>query len=144
MFISITLSQQLTVYYPNLKQGNKPTPLSRRRSSTLRQGQRFNSHQNRETQRNCSLLTKLSPELRLLIWELVLGGLRLHIIQRTNRRLGHIVCPASDCDTCECSGLSQPAKDGDLRYDRQNLLGLSKTCNQMCIGYKNIPLQPGA
>ena len=28
-----------------------------------------------------------------MIWESVLGGHRLHILQRTNRQLGHIICP---------------------------------------------------
>ena len=58
------------------------------------------------------LLTKLSSELRLMIWERVLGGSRLHIIQRPGRRLAHIICPdALLCDICQ-DGLPQPVKDG--------------------------------
>lgn len=58
------------------------------------------------------LLSKLSPELRLMIWEMVLAWSRLHIIQRPGRRLGHIICPgAPSCEICQ-DGLPQPVKDG--------------------------------
>ncbi|EPS30271.1 hypothetical protein PDE_05222 [Penicillium oxalicum 114-2] len=46
-----------------------------------------------QPQPECHLLTRLSLELRLMIWESVLGGHRLHILQRANRQLGHIICP---------------------------------------------------
>lgn len=80
------------------------------------------------SQTDCALLTKLAPEIRLLIWKFVLGGQRLHIIQRTHRRLGYIVCQ-DPCEVCR-GGLHQPVKDSD-QWLTQNLLSLPLTCKQM-------------
>lgn len=68
-----------------------------------------------------------------MIWELVVGGLRIHIIQRINQRLGYLICPleAEPCDLCDGTGLPQPAKIGGLDFGIRNLLGLPKTCKQM-------------
>jgi hypothetical protein len=81
-------------------------------------------------QPDCSLLINLAPELRLLIWEMVVGGMRIHIIQRPNRRMGHIVC--SHAETCDiCSGnVPQLAKDEEARRKTQ-LLSLALTCKLM-------------
>jgi len=80
-----------------------------------------------------------------MIWEYVLGSQRLHIIQRSGQRLGHIVCPLSEnatsdktrrrvhgnfCEICTGAGIAQPVKDGDLRR-RDMLLGLALTSRQM-------------
>lgn len=36
-----------------------------------------------------------------MIWEEVLGGMRIHIVQRSDRRMSHVVCPATEaCDIC--------------------------------------------
>lgn len=99
----------------------------------------------------CRLLS-LSPELRMMIWELVLGGHRLHIIQRNPQRLGSIICPLSSteaptkpqragepfCEICQGGGIPQPAKEADLaRAGRgaggngDRLLALALTCKQM-------------
>jgi hypothetical protein len=64
---------------------NKPPPLPYPRHSS--------SPHTPQSQPKCAILTRLSPELRLIIWEMVLGGHRLHIIQRSGQRLGHIICP---------------------------------------------------
>jgi hypothetical protein len=87
-----------------------------------------------------------------MIWEYVLGGQRIHIIQCSQQRLGHVVCPSplhkgtetsskhharrnSDqfCDICHGTGIPQPAKEGDLARSRNKvmLLGLALTCRQM-------------
>ncbi|KAJ5891391.1 uncharacterized protein N7473_007619 [Penicillium subrubescens] len=66
-------------------QNNKPPPLPYPRHSS--------SPHTPQSQPKCAILTRLSPELRLIIWEMVLGGHRLHIIQRSGQRLGHIICP---------------------------------------------------
>ena len=91
-----------------------------------------------------------------MIWELALGGLRLHILQCSHQRLGHMVCPldaattpskqqngekiarsASDpfCEICQGSGIPQPVKESDLSHhqERKNLLGLALTCRQMYV-----------
>ena len=100
-------------------------------------------------QQQSPLLCKLSPELRLVIWENVLGGSRLHIIQRTRRRLGYIVCPETgSCEICR-GGLPQPVRDGGrslaLAWTESDgpsressstggelgLLSLALTCRQM-------------
>ncbi|PLB39080.1 uncharacterized protein BDW47DRAFT_124718 [Aspergillus candidus] len=74
------------------------------------------------------LLGKLSPELRLLIWEFVFADLRLHIVQRPNRRMGHVVCPgtAVSCEICQ-GGLPCPKKGPS------GLLALSMVCKQTHI-----------
>ncbi|KAF3387635.1 hypothetical protein F1880_000603 [Penicillium rolfsii] len=64
---------------------NKPPPLAHLRPAC--------SPHTPQSQPQCALLTRLSPELRLIIWEMVLGGHRLHIIQRSGQRLGHVICP---------------------------------------------------
>lgn len=59
-----------------------------------------------------------------MIWEMVLGGMRIHIIQRPNRRMGHVVCPqTSACDICR-GGLPGTKESAGL-------LALSMTCKQM-------------
>ena len=122
--------------------GNKPPPLPR--------SQRIEASQ---AQPQSRLLARLSPELRLMIWESVLGDQRIHIIQRSQQRLGHVVCPSpphegtktsspkhhtrrnSDhfCDICHGTGIPQPAKEGDLARSKNKvmLLGLALTCRQM-------------
>ncbi|KAJ6110636.1 hypothetical protein N7486_002871 [Penicillium sp. IBT 16267x] len=123
-------------------QSNKPPSLPRSRRRTLTTAQ---------PQPQCRLLSRLSPELRLMIWEMVLGGQRLHIIQRNNQRLGHIVCPLgtrnptsakekttrqahdSSCEICHGHGIPQPVKEGDLAHVRRTakLLSPALTCRQM-------------
>ncbi|KAJ5095817.1 hypothetical protein NUU61_005173 [Penicillium alfredii] len=114
-------------------QTNKPPPLPRTRRRTLAAPQ---------AQSQCRLLTRLSPELRVMIWEFALGGLHLHIIQRSGQRLGHVVCPASTsasskdapfCEICHGGGIAQPVKEGDLvRAGRQDrLLGVPMACRHM-------------
>jgi hypothetical protein len=63
--------------------GNKPPPLPRKRPQI----------QCPQPQPQSRLLARLSPELRLMIWEYVLGGQRIHIIQKSQQRLGHVLCP---------------------------------------------------
>ncbi|KAJ6131415.1 hypothetical protein N7523_001875 [Penicillium sp. IBT 18751x] len=116
-------------------QSNKPPALPRRRR-TLSGWQ---------PQPQCYLLSRLSPELRLMIWEYVLGSHRLHIIQRSGQKLGHMVCPLSEnrtidktrrrvygnfCEICTGAGIAQPVKEGDL-HRRDFLLGLALTSRQI-------------
>ncbi|KAJ5722422.1 hypothetical protein N7488_000457 [Penicillium malachiteum] len=128
-------------------QSNKPSPLprSRRRTLTLPQ-----------PQLQCHLLSRLSPEIRLMIWEMVLNGRRFHIIQRSHQRLGHIVCPHSGtsspsdkrasrrardpfCEICNGGGIPQPVKEGDLNTRaKATLLNLALTSRQ--IYYESIHL----
>lgn len=92
-----------------------------------------------------------------MIWEYVLGGQRIHIIQRSRQRLGHVVCPvplgvetttsspsASNhhtsrntelyCEICHGGGIPQPAKEGDLaRRKKSMLLGLALSCRLMYV-----------
>jgi hypothetical protein len=84
-------------------------------------------------QTECLMLRKLAPEIRLMIWETLLAGLRLHIIQRSQRRLGFVVCP-QEKDSCEIcrGGLHQPVKDGE-RCSDWPLLSLPMTCKQMYV-----------
>ncbi|KAJ6021792.1 hypothetical protein N7540_007296 [Penicillium herquei] len=129
-------------------QSNKPPPLPRSRRRTLTIPQ---------PQLQCHLLSRLSPELRLMIWEMVLGGRRFHIIQRSNQRLGHIVCPHSGtstpsakdkasqrardafCEICHGGGIPQPVKEGDLNTrTKETLLNLALTSRQ--IYYESIHL----
>ncbi|GES61385.1 hypothetical protein ATEIFO6365_0011004400 [Aspergillus terreus] len=78
------------------------------------------------TQSQCSLLSKLSPELRLLIWEMVLGGMRIHIIQRANRCMGHVVCPrTAACEICQGGRAPSPTPT------QSAILALSLTCKQI-------------
>ncbi|KAJ6171916.1 hypothetical protein N7470_000983 [Penicillium chermesinum] len=122
-------------------QSNKPPPLPR-------SGRRTRSDP--QPQPQCGLLSRLSPELRLIIWEMALGGRRIHIIQR-NQRLGHIVCPLREtmpssakiktqqgarnpfCEICNGGGIPQPVKEGDLinANNGDMLLGLALTCRQI-------------
>lgn len=115
--------------------GNKPPPLPRHQTIAIP-----------SPQPQSRLLTRLSPELRLMIWEFVLADQRIHIIQCTKQRLGHVVCPCtlepkssplprhqnSKCEICHGTGISQPAKEADLlRWNKVKLLGLALTCRQM-------------
>lgn len=119
--------------------GNKPPPLLRSRRRTIASIQ---------PQLQSRLLSRLSPELRVMIWEMVMGDKRLHIIQRSQQRLGHIVCPLSIsatsaktrcqtresfCEICHGGGIPQPVKEGDLMRGRDGdmLLGLPLACRQM-------------
>ncbi|KAL2216636.1 hypothetical protein M432DRAFT_633827 [Thermoascus aurantiacus ATCC 26904] len=111
-------------------QSNKPSALPRPRRRTLAgRGQPQKADDTRQNA-GCLILTKLSPEIRLMIWEEALGGFRLHIIQRSHRRLGHVICPLTDsCEICR-GGLSQPVKDGEVPSE-WNLLSLPMTCKQI-------------
>ncbi|KAE8149361.1 hypothetical protein BDV25DRAFT_156448 [Aspergillus avenaceus] len=116
-------------------QNNKPTALSRsRRASTLsgrtQTEKQPNPAQHRNMQRQCSLLTRLCPELRLMIWEMVLGGQRIHIVQRPDHRMSHVVCPLTDaCDICR-GDVPQPVK-GRKAQSIGHLLSLPITCKQI-------------
>lgn len=82
-----------------------------------------------------------------MIWELVLGDNRFHIIQRTGQRLGHIVCPLgttpsakptkpqhktrSFCEICHGGGIPQPMKEDP--NTKSNLLSLALTSRQMYL-----------
>ena len=107
---------------------NKPSGLPRSRRYSAVQSQRMSSKPDTRTewaiQSQSALLARLSPELRLMIWEMVLGGMRIHIVQRQNRRMGHIVCPqTSACDICRGGLPGMKVSAG--------LLALSMTCKQM-------------
>ncbi|RAK97817.1 uncharacterized protein BO80DRAFT_427875 [Aspergillus ibericus CBS 121593] len=105
-------------------QNNKPPTLPRRRYSI--QTQRTDTRTLWTPQPQSTLLTKLSPELRLMIWELLLGGMRIHIVQRANRQMGHVVCPQTGaCDVCR-GGLP-----GMKEVDGGRLLALARTCKQI-------------
>ncbi|KAJ5500298.1 hypothetical protein N7453_009349 [Penicillium expansum] len=130
-------------------QSNKPSPLPRRQTIAIP-----------SPQLQSRLLTRLSPELRLMIWEFVLADQRIHIIQCSKQRLGHVVCPCAlepttksspspkrhtrqksnlFCEICHGTGISQPAKQADLlRWNKVKLLGLALTCRQ--IYHESIPL----
>ncbi|KAL4924139.1 uncharacterized protein BDV17DRAFT_275315 [Aspergillus undulatus] len=127
-------------------QNNKPTALPRpRRQSALSTRTQSQSQQPKqsqpdskliwEAQLQSSLLAKLSPELRVMIWEQVLGGMRIHIIQRSDRRMGHVICPAvGSCDICR-AGLPLPgySKSSCSEADSQlnGLLALPLVCKQI-------------
>ncbi|CAI7620150.1 unnamed protein product [Penicillium crustosum] len=126
-------------------QSNKPPPLPRHQTIAIP-----------SPQLQSRLLTRLSPELRLMIWEFVLADQRIHIIQCSKQRLGHVVCPcaleprsslpkrhtrqnSNLCEICHGTGISQPAKEADLlRWNKVKLLGLALTCRQ--IYHESIPL----
>ncbi|KAL4912792.1 hypothetical protein BDW62DRAFT_193884 [Aspergillus aurantiobrunneus] len=125
-------------------QNNKPAALPRpRKQSTIissrnqlqSQPKQPDSRLTWDVQLQSSLLAKLSPELRMMIWELVLGGMRIHIVQRLDRRMGHVVCPittgAGACDICR-GGLPPSAwnREGGSRL-LSGLLALPITCKQV-------------
>ncbi|KAJ5959863.1 uncharacterized protein N7479_007013 [Penicillium vulpinum] len=120
-------------------QSNKPPPLPRHQTIPFS-----------APQLQSRLLTRLSPELRLMIWGFVFADQRIHIIQCSKQRLGHVVCPCAleprssppkrhtrqnsnlFCEICHGTGISQPAKDADLlRWNKVKLLGLALTCRQI-------------
>ncbi|PYI05797.1 hypothetical protein BO78DRAFT_397899 [Aspergillus sclerotiicarbonarius CBS 121057] len=111
-------------------QNNKPTslPRSRRYSAASQRTSKPDTRTEWTLQPQSSLLATLSPELRLMIWELVLGGKRIHIVQRTNRQMGHVVCPQTGaCDVCRggLPGIKDPESSGC------GLLALAMTCKQI-------------
>ncbi|KAL4979648.1 hypothetical protein BDW66DRAFT_94630 [Aspergillus desertorum] len=143
-------------------QNNKPPALPRpRRQSTLSTRRQSQPHPQQKqadarlnwvTQLQSTLLSKLSPELRVMIWELVLGGMRIHIIQRPDRRMGHVVCPAAvtgieTCDICRgglppssssCCSSSSSSRSSSREGSRSphlqmqsNLLALPMACKQL-------------
>ncbi|CRL30568.1 unnamed protein product [Penicillium camemberti] len=106
-------------------QSNKPPPLPHHQTIAIP-----------SPQLQSRLLTRLSPELRLMIWEFVLADQRIHIIQCSKQRLGHV---SNLCEICHGTGISQPAKEADLlRWNKVKLLGLALTCRQ--IYHESIPL----
>lgn len=113
---------------------DKPSslPRYRRRKGNIRgPAQRgLDISQKPAQQPKCLLLNRLPPELRLSLWEVVLGGLKLHIIQRSPKRLGCVICPQEDhCDICR-GVLQQPVKSAET-CSNVNLLSLLVTCKQM-------------
>ncbi|KAJ9234107.1 hypothetical protein C8Q69DRAFT_271487 [Paecilomyces variotii] len=117
-------------------QSNKPSALPKPRRRTLagqehpEESPQSDTESGTPTQDASLLLTRLSPEVRLIIWEQVLGGRRLHIIQKCRRRLCHVSCPLREsCDICR-GGLAQPAKDCEVPHD-WDLLSLPMTCKQI-------------
>jgi hypothetical protein len=70
-----------------------------------------------------------------MIWEFVLGGHTLHVIQRCGQRLGHIVCPDNEgCEICHGNGIAQPVKEADPVFSRSGrdiLLALPLACRQL-------------
>ncbi|KAE8351613.1 hypothetical protein BDV28DRAFT_136707 [Aspergillus coremiiformis] len=115
-------------------QNNKPTALSRSRRASAISGRAQTEKQSVPAsdwtvQAQSPLLAKLSPELRLMIWEMVLGGMRIHIVQQSNRRMSHVVCPLTDlCDICRGDS-PQPAKEKFRSIG--NLLALPMACRQI-------------
>ncbi|KAL4811037.1 hypothetical protein BDV18DRAFT_128472 [Aspergillus unguis] len=115
-------------------QNNKPAALPRvRRSSALSSRSQNQPQKQPDTrlawdiQSESSLLAKLSPELRVMIWEEVLGGMRIHIVQQADKRMGHVVCRTESCDICR-SGL--PSGCSCNREGLDNLLALPMVCKQ--------------
>ncbi|KAJ5601993.1 hypothetical protein N7510_011527 [Penicillium lagena] len=122
-----TLFVRFYLSFPMDFPGNKPPPLPRT--------PRVPSPP--QPQPQSRLLARLSPELRLMIWEFVLGGHKLHIIQRGGRRLGHVVCPDEEsCEICHGNGIAQPVKEAGpvfSRPGRDNILALPLACRQMYV-----------
>ncbi|KKK20791.1 hypothetical protein ARAM_003820 [Aspergillus rambellii] len=121
-------------------QNNKPAALPRSRRQSANSAARSQTTQkqpdprllNWDDQPRSTLLAKLSPELRVMIWELVLGGMRIHIVQRTDRRMGHVVCPpplTAPCEICR-GGLPPSGREGDSHISG-DLLALSMACKQI-------------
>ncbi|KAJ6041633.1 hypothetical protein N7460_007023 [Penicillium canescens] len=118
---------------------NHPRRLPRRRRRTIspppiRPQKRKRNMTESLSQSSCPsesfLLTRLPRGVRQLVWEAALGGLRLHIIQRHKRRLGHIVCPQLDsCVICN-EKVAQPVK-GDIAQVTGSLIALPMVCRQM-------------
>ncbi|CAI7620994.1 unnamed protein product [Penicillium manginii] len=121
-------------------QSNKPASLQHRHHTIPTPAQ----------QPQCRLLS-LSAELRMMVWEHVLGHHRLHIIQRSPQRLGYIICPLDAtgipdkaahaenpfCEICQGGGIPQPAKEADLvrarGANRTKLLALALTSRQISL-----------
>src|SRR5204862_4709853 len=84
-------------------------------------------------QSQCGLLTKLPIEIRLVIWESVIGGRRLHIFDG-DEKLSHRSCeqgyPA--CMAC-CNWWSDDPGHGiyNANYHAESLLSLLRTCRWM-------------
>lgn len=119
-------------------QDNKPAALPRpRRQSALSSQNQSQTRQSEtklcwDVQLQSSLLATLSPELRVMIWEQVLGGMRIHIIQRADRRMGHVACPASEaCDICRGGLPPSSCKESRPHIPSSSLLALPLACKQM-------------
>ncbi|KAJ5389891.1 uncharacterized protein N7496_000959 [Penicillium cataractarum] len=125
----------LNILHPNQKANrqfqpdNKPPPLPH---------PRHDSPHTPQPQPQCALLTRLSPELRLIIWEMALGGRRLHIIQHSGQRLGHVICPLGhDHSASTGSGTGPGAESGSRpRLDSYNKLarGTGQPFCEICHG----------
>lgn len=78
------------------------------------------------------VLTRLPLSVRQLIWEAVIGGLRIHIIQRHKRQLRHIICSQLDsCIICREPAI-QPVKE-NVPLASWSLLSLPLVCKQMSV-----------
>jgi hypothetical protein len=65
-----------------------------------------------------------------MIWGAVLGNMRLHIIQRHEEKIGHVVCwRLSSCAICS-EKICQPVTD-DIALANWNLLSLPVACIQI-------------
>ena len=78
-----------------------------------------------DNQVQCVLLNRLPAEIRLMIWEVVIGGRKLHIFYK--RESKHLRMTHRDCrhDYSPCPGY--PCKGAE----KGDMLPLLKTCRQM-------------
>jgi hypothetical protein len=123
----------------HLHREEKPIPLPENRERALtppllprRPKTRSNPHyveQRTVAQFESALLTKLPAEIRRRIWEMAIGGMRLHIV-RKYKRLGHTVCSMSD-ETCDCDSISQELHRAAEVLADWNMLALLTTCRQI-------------
>lgn len=106
---------------------NDVRPLPRRR-------RRLSTGYSQQTNVNCHLLNKLPLELRLQIYEYVLGGNLLHLIQ-IPRRIAHVRCRALHVPdhSRQCRPASRMPLHPWLRTISSANLALLKTCRQIYI-----------
>jgi hypothetical protein len=107
------------------KRSLTPPPSSRPATRSLK-------NQQIPYQAQCGLLTKLSAEIRLMIWESVIGGLKLHIVKLfRGDTLRSWVCE----DNCLWCLVGEPYIDSaTVLYTRPpnySLLSLLRTCRQV-------------
>ncbi|RDW93941.1 uncharacterized protein DSM5745_01263 [Aspergillus mulundensis] len=97
-----------------------------------------------DIQPQSALLSNLSPELRVMIWEAVLGGMRIHIIQRSDKRMGHVVCPAlePDAEPCDiCRGGLPPSSSASSSRSRRSSSGSDSSGGREGSGSRSPHLQ---
>jgi hypothetical protein len=122
-----------------------PAPLSETKPHTLSLRPSLPRKTSSASQIQSTLLGKLPPEIRVVIWKYIIGNQEVHIVSKFGR-IGHTICDAgywaeNRADRPDLRASSYMFTYGTLPTTKQladwNMLSLLRTCRLM---YVHVPL----